>query len=107
MAEKKELLRSEILLEAQKALAAATVTEAARAVIDEYRAKVLSGEITEGVSAEELAAKFRDRGKTVYVCDSIPDGIAKALELAGTDGMVCAAGSLYSVGEIRYNFGLY
>lgn len=59
------------------------------------------------LSAEELAAKLRDRGKTVYVCDSIPDGIAKALELAGTDGMVCAAGSLYSVGEIRYNFGLY
>ena len=52
-----ELLRSETLLEAQKTLAAATVTEAARAVIDEYRAKVLSGEITEGMSAEELATE--------------------------------------------------
>ncbi len=52
-----ELLRSETLLEAQKTLAAATVTEAARAVIDEYRTKVLSGEITEGMSAEELATE--------------------------------------------------
>lgn len=52
-----ELLRSETLLEAQKTLAAATVTEAARAVIDEYRAKVLSGEIAEAMSAEELATE--------------------------------------------------
>lgn len=32
---------------------------------------------------------------------SIPDAVDKALELAGPDGLVCAFGSLYSVGDIK------
>lgn len=36
-----------------------------------------------------------------YVAKDIPDAVAKARELAGDEGLVCAAGSLYSIAEIK------
>lgn len=36
-----------------------------------------------------------------YVAKDIPDAVSKARELAGDDGLVCAAGSLYSIAEIK------
>lgn len=59
------------------------------------------------LSAGELAEKLARYGKPVTVCESVKEGVAAALELAGEDGMACAAGSLYMVGEIRDYFGMY
>lgn len=50
-----------------------------------------------GILAQELSAY----GKPAYAASSIPQGVERAMELAGEDGVVCALGSLYSVGEIR------
>ena len=57
--------------------------------------------------AEELAAALRSFGKSITVCDSIADAVFTAIEHAGADGMVCAAGSIYLAGSVRYQLGLY
>ena len=57
--------------------------------------------------AAELAGHLKRYGKPVTVCDSIRDGVTAALERSDGDTVVCAVGSLYSVGEIRYFFGKY
>ena len=57
--------------------------------------------------AEELAAALERFGKPVTVCGSIPEGVSEALARAGEDAMVCAVGSLYMAGEIRYCMGMY
>ena len=57
--------------------------------------------------AEELAEHLKRYGKPVTVCGSIKDGVTAALERSDADSVVCAVGSLYSVGEIRYFFGKY
>ena len=54
--------------------------------------------------------KFLEKyGKDVTVCESIKDGVSMALDIAGDDPdtMICAVGSLYSVGEIRACFEKY
>ena len=58
-------------------------------------------------SAEELAELLRTFGKPVTVCESIKAGVSAAIDAAGPEGMVCAVGSLYMVGEIRACFDLY
>lgn len=58
------------------------------------------------MSAQELAGHLQRYGKPVTACGSIEDGIACALRLTGTDGMVCCVGSLYTAGHIRSWFGL-
>ena len=57
--------------------------------------------------AQELAELLRSFGKPVTVCDSIKEGVSAAIDAAGPEGMVCAVGSLYMVGEIRACFDLY
>ena len=57
--------------------------------------------------AEELAEHLKRYGKPVTVCGDIRDGVTAALERSDDDSVVCAVGSLYSVGEIRYFFGKY
>ena len=57
--------------------------------------------------AEELAAHLAPYGKPVTVCDSIRDGVTEALARSDEDSVVCAVGSLYSVGEIRACFERY
>ena len=57
--------------------------------------------------AAELAEHLKRYGKPVTVCDSIRDGVTAALKRSDGDTVVCAVGSLYSVGEIRYFFGKY
>ena len=56
--------------------------------------------------ANELAEHLQRYGKPVTACNSIDAGIASALQLAGTDGMVCSVGSLYTAGHVRNYFGL-
>ncbi len=57
--------------------------------------------------AEELAVFLRRYQKPVSVCESIRDGVSRALDRADGDSVVCAVGSLYSVGEIRACFEKY
>ena len=57
--------------------------------------------------AEELAEHLKRYGKTVTVCGSIRDGVTEALRRSDGDSVVCAVGSLYSVGEIRACFERY
>lgn len=56
------------------------------------------------LDAEDLARELAGYGKPVYAAASIPQGVERAMELAGEDGLVCALGSLYSVGDIRNCF---
>ena len=57
--------------------------------------------------AEELAKKLEKYGKRITVCPAIPDAVGAACDAAGDAGMVCAVGSLYSVGAIRACFDLH
>ena len=59
------------------------------------------------LSAEELAEVLRPFGKQVSVCGSVSDAVFTAKERAGADGMVCATGSIYLAGSVRYELGLY
>ena len=52
------------------------------------------------LEAKELAAHLQNAGAQAVACDSIEDGVRKALDLAGKDGVVLCFGSLYSIGDI-------
>ena len=57
--------------------------------------------------AEELAEWLRASSSCpVLVQDSLDAGVDAALSMAGPEDVVCAWGSLYSVGEIRHHLGL-
>ena len=57
--------------------------------------------------AFELAEYLEKFGKPVTVCDTVRDGVAAAVDAAEElEGVACAVGSLYTVGEIRAFFGL-
>ena len=64
-------------------------------------------ESSRALPAEELAKLLEKYGKRVSVFPAIRDAVGAACEDAGEAGMVCAAGSLYSVGAIRACFELY
>ena len=51
--------------------------------------------------AEELAAHLRNAGATATACSEVAEGVRKAIELAGSDGVVLCFGSLYTIGDIR------
>ena len=53
------------------------------------------------LDADKLAQYLTDVGANAIPSDSIPDGVKKAQELAGKDGVVMCFGSLYSIGDIR------
>ncbi len=53
------------------------------------------------LEAKELAAHLQKAGAKAVACDSIAEGVAKAKELAGKDGVVLCFGSLYSIGKIK------
>ncbi len=53
------------------------------------------------LEAEQLAAYLQQAGATATACASIEDGVKKAMELAGADGVVMCFGSLYTIGTIR------
>ena len=57
------------------------------------------------LSAEVLAKEIEVFGKPVFSSDIIEDGVSKAIELAGKDGVVCSVGSLYTAGTVRAFFG--
>ena len=51
--------------------------------------------------ATELAEHLQNVGAKATACDTIPEGVKKAMELAGNDGVVLCFGSLYTIGDIR------
>lgn len=53
------------------------------------------------LEAEQLARYLRQAGAQAQASESILDGVKKAMELAGEDGVVLCFGSLYSIGGIR------
>lgn len=53
------------------------------------------------LQAAELAAHLQSVGATTSACEDIRQGVCKALELAGSDGVVLCFGSLYTIGSIR------
>lgn len=59
------------------------------------------------LSSRELAELIKKHGKPVTACDSVAEAVDKARELAGSNGMICALGSLYLVGSVRYALGMY
>ncbi len=53
------------------------------------------------LEAAELAKHLQKAGAKAVACETIEQGVQKAKELAGTDGVVLCFGSLYSIGTIR------
>ncbi len=53
------------------------------------------------LQATELAAHLQNAGAKATACETIPEGVQKAIALAGTDGVVLCFGSLYTIGDIR------
>ena len=53
------------------------------------------------LESDELAKHLQAVGADAISCGDVDNGVAKALELAGKDGVVLCFGSLYSIGAIR------
>jgi dihydrofolate synthase/folylpolyglutamate synthase len=53
------------------------------------------------MQAEDLRDRVKKFGKPAEACATIPEGVARAVEYAGKDGLVCALGSLYFSGDVR------
>lgn len=83
----------------------AGLTEILDPVADEY--VCITPESARALPADELAAHLRRYEKPVSVCESIRDGVSRALDRSDENSVVCAVGSLYSVGEIRACFERY
>jgi len=51
--------------------------------------------------AAELAAELIGMGASAEAAGTIPEGVHRAMELAGREGVVCALGSLYFSADVR------
>lgn len=58
------------------------------------------------MTAEELSERLSQCGGKAKAASSLEDGLAQAKKLAGEDGVVIAAGSLYFAGSLRTALGL-
>ena len=56
------------------------------------------------VKAEELAGRISALGAKATPCESVADGVARAIAAEGPEGVACALGSLYMSGEVRACF---
>ncbi len=56
------------------------------------------------MESKELCALVKESGGRAISCDSVFEGVKKALSHAGTDGVVSAIGSLYFSDEIRKSY---
>ena len=83
----------------------AAVTDLLDPVADEY--VCITPDSPRALPAAELGEHLQRYGKPVTVCDSIKDGVSAALDRSDDGSVVCAVGSLYSVGEIRACFERY
>ena len=99
--ERRRVLLVGVLRDKDYAAMAAILDRAA----DEYVCTAPESE--RALAAEELAGCLKTFGKKITVCESVADAVDAAKRLAGTDGMVCAFGSVYLAGAVRYQLGLY
>lgn len=99
--DKRRILLLGILRDKDWAGTAAVLNDAA----DEYIC--ITPESPRALPAAELAEHLNRYSKPVAVCDSIRDGVSLALDRSDANSVVCAVGSLYSVGEIRACFEKY
>lgn len=53
------------------------------------------------LQAHELAEHLQRAGALATACDTIPQGVEKALALAGKEGVILCFGSLYTIGDIK------
>ena len=83
--------------------------EGLTAILDEAADEYIciSPDSPRALPAKELADWLNRYNKPVACCDSIRDGVSLALDRSDADSVVCAVGSLYSVGEIRACFERY
>jgi dihydrofolate synthase/folylpolyglutamate synthase len=58
------------------------------------------------MQADELAKLLQEHVLNAVSCQSVQEGVSKALEQAGNDGIVCALGSLYLLGDVRSILGV-
>ena len=58
------------------------------------------------MSAAGLADWLESRGAGAVPCETVRDGLDRALAAAGPRDVVCACGSLYMIGEARHLLGL-
>ena len=56
------------------------------------------------MDAEVLADRIRALGVEAIPCENVADGVKRAIEAEGKDGVACALGSLYMSGEVRECF---
>lgn len=56
------------------------------------------------MSPKELADRIRATGISAEPCDSVKEGVHRAVEAAGKDGTVVALGSLYMSGDVKNCF---
>jgi len=56
------------------------------------------------MAAEELAGRIQALGARATPCESVAEGVAKAIAAEGPEGVACALGSLYMSGEVRECF---
>lgn len=57
------------------------------------------------MEAKELATLLRASNLVATACNSVSEGVSLAISRAGKDGIVCALGSLYMLGEVRAALG--
>ena len=53
------------------------------------------------LAASELAEHLTRAGAIATACETVDAGVAKAVALAGKDGVILSFGSLYAIGDIR------
>ncbi|GAE87104.1 bifunctional folylpolyglutamate synthase/dihydrofolate synthase [Acetivibrio straminisolvens] len=54
-----------------------------------------------GLPAKELAQSLEGYCKNVLISDTIVNAVEKSLKITPKDGLICAFGSLYYIGEVR------
>ena len=59
------------------------------------------------MSAGELANYLEKQGIQATPCETVWDGLDRALAAAGPQDVVCVTGSLYMIGEVRHLIGLF
>lgn len=59
------------------------------------------------LSADVLAVMLMERGLSAVSTGSVAEGVSRAIERAGKDGIVCALGSLYMLGDVRAALGVF
>ncbi len=57
------------------------------------------------LSADVLAVMLMERNLSAASCGTVEQGVQLAIDLAGSDGIVCALGSLYMLGDVRAALG--